>query len=505
MKKLLTILGLLISGYIVKAQQPAFITDSLDIYINREMQRWNIPGVAVAIVKDGKVVSSKGYGVTDIESKKPVDENTLFMIASNTKLFTGTSLALLSYEKRLSLNDKVRDHLPYFKMYSDTLTNMVTIEDILSHRLGFETFQGDFYNWDNNVNRKEIIQNIAKNKPVYDFRDTWGYCNAGFVTAGEIIPAVTDTSWEDFVTARFFKPLDMKRSSLSYDKIIADKNACTPYTINRGVLQKLDYDNLNNIAPCASINSCVGDLTHWLLMQLNTGTYNGVQVIPADAVLDTRLPRSIVSDGYSSLYPSQHFDLYGLGVGMNDYEGREMFWHTGGADGFVTTVCFVPEDKLGVVVLTNSDANYFFIACLYQILESYFDMPYRNLSTIYHSFYERNTKAKDEEISNWYAKADAHPATALELSAYTGKYTNSVYGNMEIKLEAGKLVMYFAHHPQLRGKLQPLGENDFVCTYDPISWGVREIPFTVKDGKVISVAVSVNDFIDYGVYEFIKQ
>lgn len=154
------------------AQQPSFISDSLDNYVQREMQRWNIPGIAIAIVKDDQVIVSKGYGVTDLDTKQPVNENTLFMIASNTKIFTGTSLALLHHQGRLSLEDKVISHLPYFRMYNDTLTQMVTIEDVLSHRLGFETFQGDFYNWYNNVSRKEIIQNIAKNKPMHQFRDT---------------------------------------------------------------------------------------------------------------------------------------------------------------------------------------------------------------------------------------------------------------------------------------------------------------------------------------------
>ena len=504
MKNVILILLILVITEL-SAQQPAFIVDSLEIYVKREMARWNIPAVGIAIVKDGKTIITKGYGINDLDNKQKTDENTLFMIASNTKIFTGTSIALLDYQGRISLEDKVTQYIPYFKMYDSNITQMVTIEDLLSHRLGFETFQGDFYNWNNNATRKEIIENISKNKPVYQFRDTWGYCNAAFVTAGQIVEVVTDTTWDDFINDHFFIPMEMNRSSTTYEKLVADKNACSAYTMFQNKLVELKYDNLNNIAPCASINSSANDLSHWLLTQLNDGTYQEKQIFPADVIAETRIPRSIVNDGRSSLYPSQHFDLYGLGIEMNDYEGRQMIWHTGGADGFVTAVCFIPDENLGIAVLTNTDANYFFLACLYQIIESYFQMPYRNLSEKYYSFYERNTKQTDKEINDWYDVAFKTSKPALPLNDYTGRYLSPVYGNMEIKLENGKLNMYFSHHPQLTGKLSPLGENNFVCTYDPINWGVKEIPFTVENGKIKSVTVTVNDFIDFMPYEFIKQ
>lgn len=485
------------------AQQPAFISDSLDMYIQREMQRWNIPGVAVAIVKGNNVIT-KGYGVTNLETKQKVDESTLFMIASNTKIFTGTSLALLNYQGRLSLEDPVKRYLPYFKMYNDTLTGMVTLEDILSHRMGFETFQGDFYNWNNNATRKEIIQNMAKNKPAYQFRDTWGYCNAGFVAAGEVVHAVTDTTWEDFIIQHFFRPLEMNRSSVSHEKIVADKNACIPYTLSENTLVKLNYDNINNIGPCASINSCVKDLSHWLQLQLYNGTYKGKEIFPAEVIHDTRLPRSVVGDGHSGLFNSQHFDLYGLGIGITDYEGREILSHTGGADGFVTSVCFIPEDTLGIVVLTNTDANYFFLAAMYQIMEAYFGLPYRNLSATYYNFFERNNNEKNKQETALKNMASSF-TNKTDIKKFTGKYKNDVYGEMEIKQEGGEAVMYFSHHPQLKGKLQQITESSFVCTYNPISWGMKEIPFTIENGKVKSLFVSVNDFIDFGVYEFKKE
>lgn len=486
-------------------QQPAFITDSLDTYIEREMQRWNIPGLAVAIVKDGEIVVSKGYGVTDLATGQKTDANTLFMIASNSKAFTGTALALLEKQGRISLNDKVVQYLPYFAMNDPNITQLVTIEDVLSHRLGFATFQGDFLNWDCNLDRKALIENIRKNVPVYDFRDTYGYCNAGFLTAGEVVAAVTDTSWDDFVKYNFFKPLKMSRTTSTYAELMMDKNKCTPYTLANGELIKLAYDSLDNLAAVGGINSSVNDLSHWLLMQTGNGKFEGKQIVPADVLANTRLPRTIAGSGGSRLYKSQHFNLYGLGWFLKDYEGRKLVMHEGGANGFVTSTVVVPEDKLGIVVLTNTDANGLYDALRYQILEAYFNVPYRNLSEIYYGFYAPGFAETDAQIAEWEKVAGKNIAPALNIDAYTGVYKNEVYGELEIIKENNALKIKFAHHPHLTGNLKAAGENNFICFYDPISWGVVEIPFSVEAGKVESVTVTVNGFIDNMPYVFIKQ
>ena len=228
MKKIIFNLVLLFSTLHLVAQQPAFITDSLDIYIQREMERWQIPAVAIAIVKDGKVIVEKGYGVIDLESGKKTDENTLFMIASNSKAFTGTALSNLDFQKRLSLDDKVTKHLPYFGLYDPASSQLATVEDLMCHRLGFSTFQGDFLNWSSTLTRKEVVEGMSRNIPKYQFRDTYGYCNSGFVAAGEVLYAVTDTTWDDYLRVHFFQPLEMKRTSTTRAAIQADANACTP-------------------------------------------------------------------------------------------------------------------------------------------------------------------------------------------------------------------------------------------------------------------------------------
>lgn len=505
MKKIYSLIFALCVATLTFAQQPAFITDSLDSYIQREMKKWNIPGMAVAIVKDGQIVVEKGYGVTDVHTGQKTDQNSLFMVASNSKAFTGTALSLLEYQKRLNLNDKVTTYLPYFKLYDPNASQLVTVEDLMCHRLGLETFQGDFLNWDGNLSREQVVRAMALHKPSFEFRDTYGYCNAGFVAAAEVLYAVTDTTIDDFLKAHIFTPLQMTRTSTTHAAIAADKNACKPYTVFDGRLVQLEYDNVDNLAAAASINSSAHDLANWLIMQLNNGKFNDVQVLPKQVVNNPRLPRTVVGSGNSSIYKSQHFNLYGLGWFIKDFEGRRVYSHDGGANGFVTGTTFIPEAGLGIVVLTNTDANAFYDALRYQIMEAYFNVPYRNISDIYLARVTPGNEAQDSVLHSYQAIAEKNLTPALPIASYTGKYHNEVYGDMEIKESNGTLVMTFSHHPQLTGSLRASGGNNFICFFDPVSWGVKEFPFTVVDGKVISVTVTINDFIDFMPYEFVKQ
>src|ERR1035437_7499527 len=312
MKKLFLLLSIINFSLTIAFSQPAFVKDSLDKYVEREMKRWNVPGSAVAIVKDGKVVVMKGYGVREIKSPSPtpspsgrggntkvpsggedlgeasVNETTIFQIASNTKAFTATSLALLDFQKRLSLDDKVTKWMPYFKLYDSLATKEVTIKDLLCHRIGFQTFQSDILNWNCNLSRKDLIHNMRNVKPMYSFRSRYGYTNMGFVTAGDIIPVVTDTSWDDFLKYRIFVPLKMNRTTTHNADIVKDNNAAKPYTLFDNKLTVLNYDNVDNIGPCASINSCVNDISHWIIAQLDSGYYDGNLILPYIAMMKTR-------------------------------------------------------------------------------------------------------------------------------------------------------------------------------------------------------------------------
>jgi CubicO group peptidase (beta-lactamase class C family) len=497
--------GLLIGLAGIVSAQPAFVKDSLDVYVNREMKRWNIPALAVAIVKDGKVVACKGYGTTESNGTKKVDENTLFQIASNSKAFTGTSLAMLDARKKISLDDKATKWLPYFSLKEPYASKEVTVRDLLCHRIGFQTFQSDFLNWNCNLTRKEIIEGMKNVTPVYSFRSRYGYCNSAFLAAGEVIKAATDTTWDDFVKYNFFKPLSMTRSTTYHKDIVADQNAAVPYTILRNKLVKLDYANVDNLGPAASISSCVKDMSNWVLCQLDSGRFNGRQVIPFAAIKTTRTPQMIAGRGGNNPdFPSNHFNLYGMGWGIKDYYGKAMYEHTGGADGFVTSVCLFPEEKLGIVVLTNTDMNDLFLALREQIMLAYFNQPYKNLSAEGYKYFAEGNKEANAEIDGWMNKTKVKDQEFPLAKDLVGKYNNEVYGDVEVKNDEG-LVVTFSHHPQAKGKLSYMGDNTFLCEYTYATWGFQQLKVKVENNKVSSIIIKVNDFVDYMDYEFKKK
>jgi CubicO group peptidase (beta-lactamase class C family) len=488
---------------------PAFIKDSLDGYVQNALNTWQMPGVAVCVVKDGKVVVMKGYGTTAMNGNSKVDENTLFMIGSNSKAFTATALAMLEAEsqtgkgKKFSLDDNVQQWLPDFTMYDPWVAKEANIRDLLCHRLGFETFQGDFMYFDSDLTTAEVRKKFGKVKPMYGFRSRWGYCNAAFMTAGEIIPRVSGKTWADFVTEKIFMPLGMSRSLALSKDIEAASNKASAHTVVMGQLQKIPYGNIDNLAPAGSISSSVNDMSHWVMALLNGGRYDGKQVIPSAAINQTRLPHSILGNG-GALYNKGHFSLYGLGWMLEEYNGKKIVSHTGGVNGFVTSVTLIPEEKLGIVVLTNTDANNFYEALKWEIMDAYMNLPYRNYSKVYLGFSQSDEKEKEKEYKKIQDSIAMKPASALPMQAYTGTYTHDVYGKMAIKAENGKLIMRFEHHKGRYGTLEPLGGNRFFCTYSDPLYGMKTLTFNVENGKVKSLPVKVADFVEFLPYEFVK-
>jgi len=483
--------------------QPAFITDSLDTYITREMQRWNIPGVAIAIVKDGKVIAMKEYGVRDLDSKQGVDENTLFRIGSCTKAFTATCVTLLDYQKKLSLEDHVTKWIPDFRMYDTCTTTDVRIRDILCHRLGLETFEGDFVNWNSTMTRMEIIHNLRNLKPVYPFRTTWGYCNAGFVTAGQIIQNVTGKTYEEFVKDNILDPLQMTRSSTSYNAIKTDNNAASAYTLVNNAISKIDYDNTDNMTPAASINSCAHDMANWLMMQLGNGMFNGTQVIPKEVLDETHTSQDVISDRYSQLFPAQHFSNYCLGWEAMDYAGKKVVSHDGGVYGFVTNVTLIPEENIGWVILTNTDVNNLYVSLQYQFLDAFMNLPYKNYSSIFYNFSKKGNDQQQKEIDEWKKTVAKKNPPPMDLKYFCGKYHNAAYGDVEVKLEKKQLVIHFQHH-NMTAILEYMDDTNFLCTYSDPEFAIKEVPFLLEEGKVKQMTLTCNDFIDFMTYDFMK-
>jgi len=506
MKKIILSLTILFYCFYVTAQEkkpPTFISDSLDNYITKGMNDWNIPGLSVAIIKDGDVVFIKGFGITNIDSKEPVDENTLFMIGSNTKAFTATMLSILQQSGTLNLTDKVQKWMPEFRLNNSLASKEINIIDLLSHRIGFETFQGDFTYWASNLTRAEVIQKMSLIKAPYDFRTRWGYCNAAYVTAGELIHRITGKSWEKTVKDSILIPLKMNRTLMLTDELKNAQNVASPYTIINNSLTKIPITNINNLAHAGSMSSSAKDMTHWLLAHLNNGKINEEQLLSARSIKTIRSPSSIL--GIDPRDDKEtHFYLYGMGLGIKDRDGKLVYSHTGAVDGFLSSVMFVPEEKLGIIVLTNTDQNNFFQNLTNEIQDAYLGLPYQNYSTLSLERFKKDELNDDLRIDSLRNIVTYNYKPSLPLKYYSGKYINEVYGEIEIKIEKNKLNIYFSNHPDLIGKLEHLRKDNYLCTYSNPTFGIVEIPFKIKNDEVTGLTLRVADYIEFTPYEFNK-
>lgn len=486
------------------AQKNVFVQDSLDQYIRKGMVDWNIPGLAIAIVKDGNVVFMKGFGERDLRTHAPVTENTLFMIASNSKLFTGTALAQLEENGKLSLNDKIIKYFPEFKMYDPLTTEQATIRDMLSHRLGTKTFQGDFTFWSGNLSRREIVQKMQLLKPSGSYRQDFGYCNSCFLTAGEIIPRVSGKPWEVYVYDSLLMPLAMRNTHTLVTGMDQRPNVSKPYTnAFTGSLTEIPYDQVDNLGPAGSMVSSVKDLSNWLLMQLDSGRLNGKQILPWNVIRKTRDINIALSSRKNNTYPT-HFTGYGLGLFMTDYNGKQVYWHTGGAFGFVSNTCFVPEEKLGIVILTNNDNQSFFEALRYQLLDSYLGVTYTNRSDVLLKGFKQTNTATIKQVENWKSSVKG-ALPLLPLTAYTGKYKNELYGSISITTNNNELLIKFNGHKQLTARMQYMGNDEWLMTYNNIAFGIFATKFKIENQQVISVDIKANDFVEYDSYLFTKE
>ncbi|HTD42002.1 MAG TPA: serine hydrolase [Mucilaginibacter sp.] len=508
MKKLyLLLIGAIIITSVAEGQtinRSKFINDSLDNYINRALTNWRIPGAAVCIVKDNKVVLMKGYGIKELGLNNKVDENTLFMIGSNTKAFTATALAMLQTQGKLSLDDKVTKYIPEFKLENRFAGEEAIIRDLLCHRIGFRTFQGDFTFYNTDLTRDQVIQKMSLVKAAYPFRTKWGYTNSAFLTAGQIIPKVTGKPWEIYLRENIFAPLGMMNTLALTADITRSLNRTVPHTLVNGQLTAIPYCQIDGLAPAGAISSSVNDMSKWVLAQLNDGKVGQRQVIPATAIEATRQPQDYVGS-ITYLTGEMSYELYGLGWFLQNYGNRQIVSHTGGVNGYVSSVTMIPKEHLGIIILTNTDVNAFYEALKWDIIDAYLKQPFRDYNQKYLSNFKAHQQAEylqDKKLKDTLALN--HPPALLP-AQYTGKYVNELYGTMTVTQGIGNdLEMRFEHHAKMYAHLQPLGGNRFYVTFSDPVLGKAIFPFTVTNGKVTAVRVKVADFVEYDPYDFKK-
>jgi len=456
----IALLLLILTTSLLAQSAPSAAPSDLDTYVANSMKTFEVPGMAVAIVKDGKILVTKGYGVCKLGDPTAVDEFTMFAIGSNTKAFTTAALATLIDEGKLSWDDHVYERLPGFVMYDAYVSHEMTIRDLLTHRSGMGLGEGDLLFWPHSTyTRDDIIHKLRFMKPASSFRSRYAYDNLLYMTAGQIIPAVTGTSWDDYIRQRIFAPLGMKHSTVSSKDFKPGDDYASPHSRVDGKLQVIPLEDLDNVGPAGSINSCAADMAKWVQLQLNQGKFSD-----RDGHLFTE-PRSREMWSAQTILPigdppptlvtlKAKFGAYALGWGLRDYRGRKLVGHTGGVAGFVSRVMLVPEEKLGIVILTNAEEGGAFDAILYHVLDYYFQAPPTDWIANFKARKDEDEKDAAEAMKKAEASRAANSKPSLPLEKYAGAYNDAWYGPISIRYENGGLVISFDHTPGMVGDLQ---------------------------------------------------
>ena len=440
--------------------------DRLDAYFAQARADWQVPGFAIAIVKDDAVVFAQGYGVRELGGQEPVDENTLFAIASNSKAFTTAALARLVGEGKLSWTDRVSDHLPYFELYSPFVTREMRIRDLLCHRSGLGTYSGDLVWYGTGYSREEVVRRISQLEPAGEFRADYGYSNVMFLTAGLIIPAVTGRSWDEYLETEFFDPLRMDHTVTSVDSLANRLNVATPHGERDGRVLTFPWYSWDNVGPAASIISSASEMARWIRLQLNRGTWDGRTYFSAEQSRTMWTPHMSfsVSADYQLQYPSVHFRGYGLGWGLMDYRGRMVASHGGAADGMYSRVVLVPEEHLGMVILTNSMTS-MQTALSYRILDAYLGGQERDWSSEFLADHRRGQEQWAQRWAQWERERIPNTSPSLDLDEYSGTFGGPMYGDATVELEDGALVLRLLPNPDLVGDLTHWHHDTFLIEW----------------------------------------
>jgi CubicO group peptidase (beta-lactamase class C family) len=463
---------LVLLAFPAAAQQPP---PGFDGYVRRVMQTFTVPGMAVAIVKDEKVVLARGYGVRSLGQPAPVDARTRFGIASNTKLFTATALALLVEEGKLEWDAPVTRYLPWFALHDPYVTHELTVRDLLVHRSGLGLGAGDLLWWPpSDYDRKEIARRIRFIPLATSFRSAYAYDNVLYLIAGEVIEAVSGQSWEDFVRGRILSKVGMSQSDVLHSGAGAGGNVAGTHAEVNDTVRPIAPFLSDNTNPAGGIMSGADDMAKWLLVQLDSGRVSGNSRLFSPATTSqlwrevTPVPIGTALAGLPHLRPN--FSGYALGLGVRDYRGRMLLEHTGGLPGYVSKVAMIPELRLGIVVLTNQESGAAFESIVYHVLDHYLGVKPPDYVS---AFAEAARKGRAEQRAQEQQAAGSRDSTSgpsLALAKYAGRYRDAWYGDVAIAEEQGKLVIRFTHTPSLVGDLSHWQHDTFL-----IRWRDREL------------------------------
>jgi CubicO group peptidase (beta-lactamase class C family) len=428
MKKILVVLLIALATPIVVSAQQEVDLDALDKYIAKWVDAFDLPGLAIGIVKGDSLIFSKGYGVRDVETQETVTPNTLFAIASCSKAFTAASLGMLVEDGKLDWDDKVVDYLPEFQLSDPYVTREITVRDLLCHRSGLATFDGDLLWYRTSHSREDVIRRIRHLPLKNGFREKFGYQNIMYIVASLVIEKVSGKTWDEYVQDYIFSPLGMSSTNTSIEAFIAEQDVAQPH-INGKKIAPINWDNS---AGAAAINSNIIDMSKWMGMWLNDGTFNSYEMMSQKTkrmLWQAHLPLPV---GSFDRVNGTRFKAYGLGWNLKDYSGKLVVEHSGGLPGYISKVVLVPEEDLGIVILTN-DMTWLPGALAYKVLDTYLNEKKRDWAAEYLEYFKANTErdAADKIEKDKEREEDTKPSLKFK-DEYAGTFEDKMYGSAKI-------------------------------------------------------------------------
>jgi CubicO group peptidase (beta-lactamase class C family) len=452
----------------------------LDAYVEKALGDWNVPGVAVAVVKDGRVVHARGYGIREAGGPGRVDENTVFAVGSTTKAFTAAALAILVDDGKLRWEDRAMDHLPGFQLFDPYVTRELTIRDLLTHRSGLP--RGDQMWYSNAFDGAEVLRRVRFLEPAWGFRAQYGYQNIMFAAAGEVVHRVSGLPWGEFLAQRVFGPLGMTRSFTSVVPLPGVENVATPHVWADGVLTPVPWKDLDNVGPAGSINSSVHDMALWLRMHLAGGEHEGVRLLSPDRIREMQEPNTVIrlSREQIELFPEVNFAAYGLAWSLRDYRGRKLVGHGGAIDGMRAEVMLVPEESLGVVVLSNIGGSSFPQSIIYRVLDLYLGPRDKDWSALLLEREGRSRAEAEEARARREAERVGDTRPSLDLERYAGVYADSLYGDVRVEMEGVGLTLRYG--ADYHGDLAHWHFDTFQVTWRRKGYGSAFVTFQLDGG-----------------------
>src|SRR5215212_1514420 len=489
MRKIFLAAAALIIPVAANAQSQSFT--GLEQYITAAMKDWKIPGVAVGIVRNDSVVFAKGFGVRALGKPEKVDPHTVFAIASDTKAFTGILMAMLVDDGKIRWDAPLTTYLPTLQFGDDVLTRELTVRDALTHRSGLA--RGDLLwtaGW--TYDRAELLRRMRYLKPSWNLRTRYGYSNLMYLAAGQAAAAATGKSWDTLIRERILVPLGMTETNTSVTLLGDLPNFASPHSEVDGAVRIVPFTNIDAAGPAGAINSNIADMTKWLKFQLDSGRVGGKRLVSKRSFIETHTPQTVMrlDSTYRAFNPFTHVRSYAFGWQVMDYHGKEMMSHAGNLAGMNAMVGLLPEERFGVVVLTNLDGNALRESIMYKVMDMTLGAPSRDWSrvTLVEKASFDSIDARDQREADAKRVLNTHPS--LPLSRYSGVYQDSLYGSIAVRVEGQKLVLDMA--PKMVGDMEHWHYDTFKVKWRDHRDGTNLVTFALDaDGNVDMMSADI--------------